>query len=76
MGVRMVGDPAKDIDLSASLAIGDEETRGLFLALTWLFRQLHGILIVAFCCVICSAVLFGSVIMTCRFGRVFAKEYS
>lgn len=30
VGVRTVGDSAKDIDLSASLAIGDEETCGPF----------------------------------------------
>lgn len=30
VGVRTVGDQAKDIDLSASLAIGDEETCGPF----------------------------------------------
>lgn len=79
VGVRTVGGLAEGMDFRPSLAIDDGEpwgTRGLFLALTRLFRQLHGILFVVCCRVICSAVLSDSVIMACRFDRVFAKEYS
>lgn len=76
VGVRTVGGLAEDMGFRPSLAIDDGETCSPFLALTRLFRQLHGILIVVCCRVICGAVLSDSVIMACRFDRVFAKEYS
>ena len=76
VGVWTVGGLAEDMDYRPSLAIDDGETCGPFLALTRLFRQFHGILFVVCCRVICGAVLSDSVIMACRFDRVFAKEYS